>query len=132
MYVETAQSSCNKNNRDWSATFTGTVFDHTCIGFYLNIDDAYDLPIYEVSRDIKEIDFLTGVMGRDCFTTPKYSKRTEYPWPSRMVLFLAVDWFKQINDKLGHIAGDETLKEICDVFTRTIWAIWSSRKSWWR
>lgn len=32
------------------AISSGTVFDrNACIGFYLNIDDAYDLPIYEVS-----------------------------------------------------------------------------------
>ena len=66
-----------------------------------------------VTRTI-EIDSLTGVMGRRLFLQhcPNIQSDQRIHGHQGWFLFLDVDWFKQINDTPGHVAGNETLKKV--------------------
>lgn len=62
------------------------------------------------------IDSLTGVKNRSTFdkrlqAEGRISRRQQTPLA---LLMLDIDRFKTINDKHGHLAGDQTLKSIAD------------------
>lgn len=68
-----------------------------------------------------EMDALTGVMGRrlflrSCAACQKKAAPGGHGW----FLFLDVDRFKEINDTLGHAAGDRTLRQAAAVLDRLL------------
>ena len=70
-----------------------------------------------------ELDPLTGVMGRRMFLhhcEVAHRNRKEDAVDRGWFLFLDVDWFKKINDSLGHLAGDETLHIIAQNLQRIL------------
>jgi diguanylate cyclase len=75
----------------------------------------------EVGRLVKE-DALTSVLNRrgmeDAYKVEE--ARTERAGAPLSVAMLDVDNFKQLNDKLGHQAGDEALKYLAGVLRQTV------------
>ena len=69
----------------------------------------------EVWRRVEEIalrDSLTGVLNRrafERFATQEFSRAQRYEYPLAVALF-DLDWFKEVNDTLGHPAGDRVLQ----------------------
>lgn len=74
---------------------------------------------YMAYREYKgEMDHLTGIMGRRLFLYYCNKSQEEDHAQSDgkgWFLFVDVDWFKQINDTLGHSVGDDTLKQIAQI-----------------
>lgn len=76
----------------------------------------------EVNQKLTEqttIDSLTGVKNRAAFdkrlqAEGRISRRQQTPMA---VLMLDIDHFKKINDKYGHLAGDQTLRVIADTLS---------------
>ena len=62
-------------------------------------------------RQLADLDGLTGLLNRRCFLeraerAHRYAARTGARYA---VAMLDIDWFKRINDRFGHAAGDEVL-----------------------
>ena len=68
----------------------------------------------DVARHDSLHDPLTGLLNRRSFDvelTTACSQAERYGWPFGLVL-IDVDGFKSVNDRLGHAAGDATLRAI--------------------
>jgi len=82
---------------------------------------ALEKELEEVARLVKE-DTLTSTLNRrgleEAYAVEE--ARTERSGASLAVALLDVDNFKQLNDKLGHQAGDEALKYLAQVLRQTI------------
>ncbi|MCL2912364.1 GGDEF domain-containing protein [Shewanella corallii] len=66
-------------------------------------------------RILSETDGLTGLFNRRFLldTLEKYLSTRRYQSQAASLIFLDVDFFKEINDQNGHLVGDEVLKQIC-------------------
>jgi diguanylate cyclase (GGDEF)-like protein/PAS domain S-box-containing protein len=74
---------------------------------------AHEALAYQASHDP-----LTGLSNRAMFldTLQKELARQQRGGPGLAVLFLDIDHFKQVNDSLGHMAGDEVLRQVAKRF----------------
>ncbi|HET8877602.1 MAG TPA: PAS domain-containing protein [Casimicrobiaceae bacterium] len=84
------------------------------LGVYTSSTDI--TPLKEVERQLERLaqrDTLTGLPNRHAFNDGIAAalRRSQRAATPVALLFLDVDGFKQINDTLGHAAGDEVLRE---------------------
>jgi len=73
-------------------------------------------------RQETTLDGLTGVGNRRFFEeslAKEFDSSTRHKWPLSL-LFVDLDYFKEINDSHGHPAGDEILREIAKMITGTL------------
>ncbi|HEV3205196.1 MAG TPA: GGDEF domain-containing protein [Gemmataceae bacterium] len=83
-----------------------------------NVVTAYHEEIYNLTI----IDPLTGIYNRrylEEFLDREMARAARFDRPLGFIL-LDIDHFKSINDRLGHLGGDETLKEIAGRIKKTI------------
>ncbi len=66
-------------------------------------------------------DSLTGVYNRRYYDEKKYLYEMSYMMPKKLAFLVAdVDRFKLINDRFGHMAGDEVLSQVATVFQQNL------------
>ena len=65
-----------------------------------------------------KLDALTGLYNRKLFEDQVASLKLATEFMSFAVLLFDVDFFKQYNDKLGHLQGDQVLKMVASVIKR--------------
>lgn len=85
----------------------------TSNGFVLMIKERTD----EQIRQLAMKDSLTGIWNRGYIeeaAKQEMARLQSYAHPVSLIM-MDLDYFKQINDKLGHGAGDIALKEFCAV-----------------
>ncbi len=70
--------------------------------------------IYVQKRDVN-LDYLTGVVNRRGIDMALRKAILESKEKKFSAIMIDVDYFKAINDKFGHKAGDEVLESIADV-----------------
>jgi len=75
-----------------------------------------------VLRQETTLDGLTGVGNRRYFEeslSKEFESAARHKWPLSLI-FVDIDYFKEINDSYGHPAGDEILREIAKMITGTL------------
>lgn len=84
---------------------------------------AYTINIFQRRlEDMAVTDKLTGLGNRQSFDMAvdlaiKRFKRDEKPLS---LIILDIDWFKKINDTLGHLAGDEAIKRVGEIASQNV------------
>lgn len=84
--------------------------------FTLSNDVTAFKEIEQALQDMARVDVLTGLPNRRQFNErmPEVLARAARTGAAIALMFLDVDFFKSINDTLGHGAGDKVLKEFAD------------------
>jgi diguanylate cyclase len=84
-------------------------------GLFLMVQDVTELAIYEKKlSDLANKDGLTGVYNRghlERCLAGEFSRHKRYDSHLSVILF-DIDHFKQVNDRFGHPAGDEVLRQL--------------------
>ncbi len=73
--------------------------------------------LYEKTKELSITDDLTGLFNRRylSFILEREWERAHRTYSSIALLMIDVDFFKEYNDKFGHIKGDEALIKLSDV-----------------
>jgi diguanylate cyclase (GGDEF)-like protein/PAS domain S-box-containing protein len=107
----------NIRTLSWSSTpcydDRGDIKHIVCIG----IDITEMIRLRERLNELALVDELTGLYNRRGFFTlvEQQIKMTNRSRKELVILFVDIDGMKLINDKLGHDAGDQTLRDAADV-----------------
>ncbi len=122
---------CTRGRDDkevWLSCTARPVFDeHGAFAGYRGVDvDISELT--RAQRELEQIalhDTLTGLANRR-----KFRSRFELELAHRMrsgssfaLLLVDIDFFKQINDRWGHLVGDECLKGVANLLSSTLRAV---------
>ena len=75
----------------------------------------------DLLRSLSARDELTGLHNRRGFLTlaPQYLKMADRNKKAALLIFADLDGLKAINDTLGHLAGDQALRDVATVLKRT-------------
>lgn len=79
------------------------------IGNILNVDQ--EVQEKERLEKLAMTDALTGLYKQQAFTALAKEILEKEPDVESAMLFIDLDHFKQVNDKLGHMTGDEAIKD---------------------
>jgi diguanylate cyclase (GGDEF)-like protein len=76
----------------------------------------------EILRRQAETDRLTGIYNRRYFETSlehEVERTRRYQTPLSLIMF-DIDWFKKLNDRYGHMAGDRALMRVARACERNL------------
>ena len=86
--------------------------------FKVNMDKEYQIRIGAEQRAKR--DAATGLLNKAGFQAELEDALTAPTMAGRALLFIDLDHFKMVNDKLGHLSGDRLLQEIASLL-RGFW-----------
>lgn len=69
-------------------------------------------------RDLAKRDLATGLLNKTAFQEMGMRMMTSYPDTVKALLIIDIDDFKNVNDKYGHLVGDEVIKCVADVLAK--------------
>ena len=113
-----------KHRKEMSNSFKRQVNLLTAIcDYFLTIKKSFNYPkvvelkVFEEANHFSKCDSLTGLYNRGYFEETlggEISRARRYD-TEFSILFLDLDDFKQVNDTMGHLAGDYVLKKVANL-----------------
>lgn len=111
-------------HNDWTfrAVEIGMLLDATLLALALGYQFRVGQEEKLRAEQLAQQDPLTGLNNRRAFydrTGPLWNNTLRHGHPASVMLF-DIDWFKRINDTLGHAHGDAVLKATAEVLRQSI------------